>query len=125
MKIEISNGELIDKYTILLIKSTRITDETKLTTVKEELEDLSLPVELLKMKHPGIDEAIAALQKVNETLWNIEDSIRDKERLQDFGEEFVTLARSVYFNNDSRAKIKSLINTNTGSRGEVKQYKEY
>lgn len=126
MKIEISNGDLIDKYTILLIKSKRVTDPAKLEIVLSELENLELGIELLKIKFPNvIGVSIDRLQDINETLWNIEDSIREKEKLQEFDQQFIVLARSVYYNNDSRAQVKQFINIVTDSPIEVKQYSNY
>ena len=125
MNLEVSNGELIDKYTILRIKSSKITDPEKLKVVLAELDTLTVPVEMLKIQYPGIDQAINALQDVNVTLWDIENAIREKEKSQEFDQAFINLARSVYFNNDQRAHIKSVINQNTGTAGEVKQYSDY
>jgi hypothetical protein len=125
MNLEVSNGELIDKYTILRIKSSKITDPEKLKVVLAELDTLTIPVEMLRIKYPGIDQAINALQDVNVTLWDIENAIREKEKSQEFDQAFINLARSVYFNNDQRAHIKSVINQNTGTAGEVKQYSDY
>jgi hypothetical protein len=125
MHIQVSTGELIDKYTILKIKSTRITDVEKLKSVISELTELTFMIDVLRLRYPGIDQAIDALQNVNTVLWDIENSIRNKENKKEFDEEFINLARSVYLNNDQRAQIKSVINTNTGAVGEVKQYTEY
>jgi hypothetical protein len=125
MNIEISNGELIDKYTILRIKQGKITDDAKLANVAAELDLLSNSIEELKARFPGIEQAITALQNVNVALWDIENSIREKEQKKEFDDAFIQLARSVYLNNDQRAHIKKVINDNTGTPGEVKQYSEY
>jgi hypothetical protein len=126
MKLEISPGELIDKYTILLIKENHITNTDKLQYIKTELDLLSVYVNQLLTEYAGLQVHIDALQKVNQMLWNIEDEIREKERLQEFDQRFIELARSVYFTNDVRAKIKYDINEKTNSAlREIKQYREY
>jgi hypothetical protein len=122
----ISYGELIDKLTILLIKVKRITDETKLLNVKKELEILSDIFD----KHIGLHPAILTLMKklkvINEKLWVIEDDIRAKERLKEFDQEFIDLARSVYFTNDERCAIKRKIDITLGSTiREEKSYETY
>ncbi len=126
MKLEVSPGELIDKYTILLIKSKYITATDKLKFIQVELDLLLTYVNDLLQEHDGLQTYIDELQTINESLWNIEDQIREKERLQEFDEEFIRLARSVYFTNDKRAKVKYDINEKTNSTlREVKQYREY
>ncbi len=122
----VSFGELLDKIAILQIKSERMTDADKLSNVRRELDALSATW----LEHPaaqaGIVELRAELKAVNERLWNIEDDIRDCERRQDFGEEFIRLARAVYFENDGRARIKKEINRALGSAYvEEKSYREY
>jgi len=122
----ISPGELIDKITILEIKSHRMTDETKLANVRRELE--ALRKIWAASIHAGTDIAAdqEALRAVNERLWMIEDDIRDKERAQSFDADFIRLARAVYFENDERAAIKRRINTRLGSTLiEEKSYKDY
>ncbi len=124
--VPISPGELIDKITILRIKAARISDAGKLVNVKTELEALErvwlesgLPITQV-----AADEA--ALQDVNTRLWDIEDRIRDEERQQRFGAEFIALARSVYFENDARSVLKKRINLALGSRIiEEKSYQPY
>lgn len=110
--VPISMGELVDKITILQIKTERISDSAKLENVNRELELLraACPIELSR-----IDELRTELKAVNERLWTIEDEIRDCERSGDFGPRFVELARSVYKTNDRRAEIKRRINFVTGS----------
>ena len=126
ISVPVSPGELIDKITILRIKSTRITDPQKVANVRTELEAL-----LSTWKsHPYSREDIAAeekaLQTVNERLWVIEDDIRDKERAQAFDAEFIRLARAVYVENDERAAIKRRINVKLGSSiVEEKSYRDY
>jgi hypothetical protein len=122
----ISPGELIDKITILEIKSHRMTDETKLANVRRELE--ALRGSWAASVYAGTDMAADqdALRAVNERLWMIEDDIRDKERAQSFDADFIRLARAVYFENDERAAIKRRINTRLGSTLiEEKSYKDY
>lgn len=123
MKVEISNGELVDKVTILQIKSEKIKDTAKLANVRKELGDLTPLVEELGMG-PGTEE-YKALYIVNSKLWVIEDRIREKEALGEFDSEFVSLARSVYITNDSRADLKRIINDKTNSTYvEEKDYKD-
>jgi hypothetical protein len=123
MKIEVSLGEIVDKYTILLIKEMKISDEKKLYNVKRERQYIeSVLEENLKSLKPYTD----ALFLVNEKLWNIEDQIRIKESINQFDDEFVSLARSVYHTNDERARIKRELNEKTSSNFiEEKQYMEY
>ena len=122
----IAPGELIDKITILRIKSERIADEAKLKNVRTELAVLN---ETLEKDVPASDELSrldAALQAVNEELWVIEDDIRDCERAGDFGDEFSRLARAVYVTNDKRAALKKEINLLLGSTlVEEKSYAAY
>ena len=125
VNIPISIGELIDKITILEIKSTHINDQEKKKTIQNEL---SLLNDIYKhLTHsPALDQAVSHLKKINQELWNIEDEIRECEREKDFGETFIRLARSVYVTNDQRANIKKTINHLTGSTlEEVKSYEEY
>ena len=124
--VPVSYGELLDKIAILQIKSERISDPAKLANVRRELSAL----EQTWMAHPAAVQDIAKLRAdlkaVNERLWVIEDDIRDKERAQAFDEGFVRLARSVYFQNDERARIKREINTALGSTYvEEKSYADY
>lgn len=125
--VPVSPGELLDKITILRIKSARMTDTTKLANVRRELELLESTwnaSHYARQRDVGAD--VAALQAVNERLWVIEDDIRDKERAQQFDAEFVRLARAVYFENDERAAIKKRINTALGSAiVEEKSYAAY
>lgn len=126
MKLEVSIGEVIDKLTILRIKSERILDENKLVFIKKELDIITDMVAPLTEQYENLSEYISDLYKVNCSLWDIENSIREKEHLSLFDEEFITLARSVYHNNDKRASIKYNINVYTNSDlREVKEYAEY
>jgi hypothetical protein len=122
----VSPGELIDKITILAIKSRRIGDPAKLANVRAELEALRNCWQ--QSRYAGSDVAAdeAALTAVNERLWDIEDRIRDKERAKTFDAEFIELARSVYIENDQRAAIKKRINLALGSSlVEEKSYAAY
>lgn len=124
--IEIAAGELIDKITILEIKSERIVDAAKLTNVRTELQTLSTSRDLALVASPELDRLTAELKTVNERLWAIEDEIRDCERIEDFGPHFIELARSVYRTNDVRADLKRQINALLGSRlVEEKSYRPY
>ena len=123
MKIEISNGELIDKLTILEIKLERITDQAKVANIRKEYDQL---VSVVKKVINLDDPLYVKLKEVNQKLWEIEDRIRDFERKQEFGKPFVETARMVYFTNDLRARIKNDINRNTGSDLiEEKSYEDY
>jgi hypothetical protein len=126
IRVPISPGELLDKITILRIKSQRMTDPAKVANVRLELR--ALEETWGASEYAGIDIAadVAALLAVNERLWVIEDDIRDKERAQSFDAEFIRLARAVYFENDERAAIKRRINTALGSGiVEEKSYRAY
>ncbi len=124
MKIEISIGELVDKITILQIKIERIRNEQKLNNVKKEFEILS--TSLKKTVISDESSEYIALKRVNEELWLIEDKIRIKEQAGEFDDEFIQLARSVYFKNDIRAGLKRKINILTGSKlVEEKEYVDY
>lgn len=122
----VSFGELLDKIAILQIKSERISDPDKLANVRNELSAL----DKTWLAHPAAGNDIAKLRAelkaVNERLWVIEDDIRLKEKAQAFDEEFIRLARSVYFENDVRARIKKEINLTLGSSYvEEKSYQDY
>ncbi len=126
MLVPVSPGEVVDKITILRIKAARITDALKLANVRLELEILERSWHESPYGHQDITAEQAALQSVNERLWEIEDRIRDKERKQAFDAEFIALARSVYIENDERAALKKRINTALGSSiVEEKSYAAY
>ena len=121
----ISLGELVDKISILIIKQKNITDETKLDHVKKELDFLQKTL-MNYVQQEEINNYLENLININSKLWNIEDDIRECERKKLFDQTFVDLARSVYFTNDERAKIKNDINKTFGSElVEVKSYEEY
>ena len=124
--IKVSPGELIDKITILKLKNKFIHNENQLKNINIEL-DILLPI-LSKnnLNTEEFEQLSDELYIVNNKLWEIEDNIRDKERLSDFGEEFVKLARDVYFTNDKRSEIKKKINILAGSEIiEEKSYSDY
>ena len=110
-----SYGEIIDKFTILEIKLEHITDPNKRMHILRDRAALTPTVNALKEKEKGILELMQALKTVNQALWCIEDRIRLKERLTQFDEEFIALARSVYAQNDERARIKRELNVLTNS----------
>jgi hypothetical protein len=123
MKIEVSNGEIIDKLTIIEIKLERIKDKSKLSNLKKEYEELKSAADLILSSE---DPLYKALYQVNRELWDIEDQIRDLERNKNFGDEFIKTARSVYFKNDKRSEVKREINIRTSSGfTEEKSYEKY
>ena len=123
MKIEVSNGEIVDKLTIIEIKLENITNQQKLSNLRLEYEVLDQAVaSLIAKDHPLYIE----LLEINKKLWVIEDRIRELEKNKDFGEEFVRVARSVYFTNDIRSEVKRKINELTNSAlMEEKSYEDY
>jgi len=123
MKIEVSNGEIIDKLTIIQIKLERIKDAEKLKNLKKEYDELiSASSSIIDTSDPLYTE----LYKVNCELWDIEDRIRDLERKKDFDKEFISTARAVYFRNDRRSELKREINIKTSSGLiEEKSYEKY
>ena len=121
----ISLGELVDKISILIIKQKNINDETKLDHVKKELDFLQKTL-MNYVQQEEINNYLENLININSKLWNIEDDIRECERKKLFDQSFIDLARSVYFTNDERAKVKNDINKTFGSElVEVKSYEEY
>ena len=124
MKIEVSNGDLVDKITILKIKLQRISASEKRTNIQKEYDLLKE-----KMADIGMNEQANEYQRlltINNKLWEIEDQIRIKESEKEFDDEFIQLARSVYFENDKRAAVKREINLRTGSTLiEEKEYVHY
>jgi hypothetical protein len=127
MLVEVSNGELLDKISILELKMLKIKDESKLSNVHQEFETLNpLVCDLFENYDSELGELYLELAKINGQLWDIEDWIRDCEREKRFDKEFVELARSVYITNDKRCEIKKEINIFTKSGlVEEKSYKEY
>ncbi len=126
IKVPISPGELLDKITILRIKSQRMTDPRKLANVRLELQALEETWKSSAYADIDVGTDLNALLAVNARLWTIEDDIRDKERAKTFDEEFVRLARAVYIENDERAAIKRRLNVKLGSSlVEEKSYSQY
>ena len=121
MKIEVSIGEIVDKVTILEIKTEKFQNVEKLANAKKEYLLLKKDIEALGITTDS--DEFKRLKEVNIKLWHIEDDIRIEEANQDFGEKFIQLARSVYFENDNRAAIKKEINLKFGS--ELIEEKEY
>ncbi len=126
ISVPVSYGELIDKITILEIKSERIKDAAKLANVRVELDLLNDTWQADSAARSDIAAERDALRRVNEALWDIEDRIRVKEKAKAFDAEFIELARSVYIRNDERAVIKRAINEKLGSTlVEEKSYEDY
>ena len=126
ISVPVSFGELLDKMSILEIKSERMSDAAKLANVRTELRMLEETWSSKSESQIDITDLRAALKAVNERLWVIEDDIRIKEKRQEFDAEFIRLARAVYFENDVRAKVKRDINLKLGSAlVEEKSYQDY
>lgn len=124
--VPISPGELLDKITILEIKSERMSDPVKLVNVRTELELLQTTWQRSVPDDDTVRRIHAELKRINEELWVIEDDIRDLERSKDFGPRFIELARAVYFTNDRRSVVKKELNTHLGSSiVEEKSYQDY
>ena len=124
--IPISPGELLDKITILEIKSARISSSEKLANVNRELGMLNQVWNDAVDEDDALQQMRAEIKSINEALWDIEDDIRDEEREKRFGERFVELARSVYVTNDQRADVKKRINLHLKSDiVEEKSYQDY
>ncbi len=124
--VPVSPGEVLDKITILEIKSERMSDPEKVANVKVELALLQETWADSVSEDSVINEMHLQLKEINQALWSIEDEIRDKERTREFDERFIELARSVYFTNDRRAKIKQNLNLHLGSEiVEEKSYQDY
>lgn len=123
MNIEVSNGEIIDKLTIIEIKLERIGDIKKIANLRKEYTVLNEASKSIISKDDALYKELYA---INSSLWDIEDTIRELERENNFGQKFIDTARSVYFNNDKRAEIKKQINLKTGSNLiEEKSYEKY
>ena len=123
---EISPGELLDKVSILEIKLVKIKDENNLIEIKKEYESLKKTLDSNIELTSELKNLIKDVKDVNLKLWEIEDQIRICEKKKDFTKKFVDLSRSVYLNNDKRAKIKLMINKLLNSNiKEIKQYVDY
>ncbi|HFC29913.1 MAG TPA: hypothetical protein ENJ44_02595 [Oceanospirillales bacterium] len=126
IKTPVSFGEVLDKITILEIKSEQIKDASKLNNIKTELDLLNKTWHKFVSDSDEIIALKAELKKINQALWNIEDDIRIKEGKKQFDDEFIQLARSVYVTNDKRADVKKQINLALGSTlVEEKSYQDY
>tara|TARA_B100000482_G_scaffold127902_1_gene92860 strand:- start:478 stop:864 length:387 start_codon:yes stop_codon:yes gene_type:complete len=127
MKVEVSNGELLDKLSILELKMSNISDQKKLVNIKKEHDELNpLAGQLFDSYGEELKNLYKQLAEINSELWTIEDNIRECERNKDFGSDFVSLARAVYFTNDKRSDVKKSINLLTDSGFvEEKSYKDY
>ena len=126
VNIPVSLGELLDKISILEIKNEKILNESKLKNIKKELIGLRNVLEELNINLSEIDDLYKDLFKINLTLWEIEDSIRVLEKNEDFGKQFIDLARSVYKTNEKRFEIKNEINKLFNSEYvEEKSYEGY
>lgn len=122
MKVEVSIGELLDKISILAIKLDKVEDKDKLKNIQKEF--ISLTSQVSSSMY--LDKLYMRLCQVNQKLWNVEDKLRYHERLNNFNEDFINLARSVYKLNDERARIKKEVNVKYGSEIiEEKSYQEY
>lgn len=123
MKIEVSNGEIVDKLTIIQIKLERIADKEKLKNLEKEYKVLDAAVaDIISKDH----KLYKSLYEINCRLWDIEDRIRELEKAKDFNDQFIETARAVYFTNDERSIIKKEINKLTGSMlTEEKSYEDY
>ena len=126
LNVQTAPGEFLDKLTILEIKAERMTEPAKLANVERELALLRETWAASPLSVRDVGTLVAALKRINEALWEIEDHIRDKEAARVFDAEFVELARSVYRSNDRRAAIKRELNVMLGSEIlEEKSYTEY
>jgi transcriptional regulator of nitric oxide reductase len=124
--VPVSPGEVLDKITILEIKSERISDPEKVANVRVELELLQKTWKEFIRDDEVIRDLHAQLKEINEALWEIEDDIRDKERAKEFDKRFIKLARAVYVTNDHRSQVKKDLNLHLGSEIiEEKSYQDY
>jgi hypothetical protein len=126
VNVEISIGEFFDKLTILEIKRERISDPEKLENIEKELDSLNALLVQQGLSRDDVAAEVASLREVNESLWEIEDDIREKESQKVFDQRFIELARLVYITNDRRCDIKRDINMKSGSDFiEEKSYEDY
>ena len=126
IRVPVSPGEVLDKITILEIKSERMDDPQKVANVRVELKLLQDTWAEAIEDDDVIRDLHAQLKEINEALWEIEDDIRDKERAKEFDERFIELARAVYFTNDRRSEVKKKLNLHLGSQiVEEKSYQDY
>ena len=126
LKVPISLGELIDKITILRIKSNKINSNEAQKNIRLELEKLEQILNKTMSINNNLKNFEIKLSKINQSLWDIEDQLREKEKEKKFDKKFISLARMVYYKNDERAKIKRMINKSFGSELiEEKSYTQY
>lgn len=126
VNIPVSLGELLDKISILEIKNKKILNESKLVNIKKELDGLKNVLKQLDINLSETNDLYEDLYKINLSLWEIEDSIRLLEKNDNFGEDFINLARSVYITNDKRFEVKNKINQLFKSKYiEEKSYEDY
>jgi len=124
--VEVSVGELLDKISILEIKKEKIKDPEKLKFINDEFNILKDQLNKKVKSDEKLDNLFISLKEINSKLWVIENEKRMCEKNSEFGEKFIKLSRNVHFLNDERAKIKLLINEQSGSKiKEVKQYTDY
>ena len=124
--VEVSVGELLDKISILEIKSEKIKDPEKLNYIKEEYKILKDQLNTNIKDYSEIESLYNSLKEINSKLWVIEDDKRLCEKNSEFGEKFIKLSRDVHFLNDERARLKLEINNKTGSKiREIKEYTKY
>lgn len=125
-QILVSNAEILDKFSILTIKSTKINNVLQIQNISKELDILRPIFNLIVKDSEYLQKLYADLININIKLWDIEDNIRVKEKQQSFDDAFIDLARSVYIFNDERASIKKEINSFSGSElTEEKSYESY
>ena len=126
VNVVVSLGELVDKITILEIKKKNINDKEKLENINFELNNLLAKLKKLEIETEAFKDLKTRLKNVNQELWIIEDDIRKLEKEKTFNQDFINLARSVYFTNDKRFELKNQINTLFNSAvAEVKSYENY
>ena len=126
LKVPISLGELIDKITILRIKFNKINSNEAQKNIRLELEKLEQILNKTMLIDSNLKNFEIKLSNINQSLWDIEDELREKEKEKNFDKKFISLARMVYFKNDERAKIKRMINKSFGSEiVEEKSYTHY
>jgi len=126
IQVPVSPGEVLDKITILEIKSERMSDPEKVANVRVELALLQETWNNFIKNDDKIQRLHEQLKEINEALWEIEDDIRDKERAKEFDERFIELARAVYVTNDRRSEVKKQLNLHLGSGiVEEKSYQDY
>lgn len=129
MKIDVSNGEVVDRFTILMLKAAKLSKAnniTQLGKVQDALSSLTIQPEFIALMKKIDPVIVDQLMQCNETLWNLEDRIREEEKKGKWNRDFIQIARNIYFTNDERSKLKKRINDATQSDlTEEKLYTEY